>query len=157
MILISIAIALGVVFLVVLVGILAALARRKEEPSYPVRDNGNETPPNENRRPSSLLANVGAATVRSPSPPCGQADHPGMQAILLDGKSKTNEKSGVIPLEKSRSFDTTDGAALSFEGDNPEVDSTARARYSFTGEHPGELSVRAGEDLVILETSDLNW
>lgn len=38
-----------------------------------------------------------------------------------------------------------------------DFDSAARVRYSFTGEHPGELTVGSGEDLVILEASDPNW
>lgn len=39
----------------------------------------------------------------------------------------------------------------------PEIDTAVRARFSFTAETPGELSVSAGEDLVILEASDPNW
>jgi hypothetical protein len=52
-----------------------------------------------------------------------------------------------------------DGAAMSYGsdyGDDGEP-STALARYSFSAEHPGELSVSANEQLSILEATDPNW
>jgi hypothetical protein len=63
-ILISIAIALGVVFLLVLIGLLIALARRQEDSAYPVqpKEHGEN---HSGHRPTSLLTTVGAATVRS--------------------------------------------------------------------------------------------
>lgn len=64
-----------------------------------------------------------------------------LQAVLLDGKG-----------EKSASPDSAAYGGQQFDGD-----SAARARFSFVGEHPGELSIKAGEDLLVLEASDVNW
>lgn len=61
-ILISIAIALGVVFLLVLIGLLVALSRRRDEPAYPVQE-AHDNDSIYQRRPNDLLATVGAATV----------------------------------------------------------------------------------------------
>lgn len=52
-----------------------------------------------------------------------------------------------------------DGAAMSYGsdyGDDGEP-SAALARYSFSAEHPGELSISANEQLSILEATDPNW
>lgn len=64
-------------------------------------------------------------------------------AVLLDGKGGG---------EKSASPDSGAYGDQLFDGD-----SAARARFSFVGEHPGELSIKAGEDLLVLEASDVNW
>lgn len=61
------AISLGIVFLLVLIGILIALSRRNETSDYPAAAPAAEEidPLQEKaRRPDSLLAAVGAATVR---------------------------------------------------------------------------------------------
>ncbi|GAA5934785.1 Rax2p [Sporobolomyces koalae] len=144
-ILISIAIALGVVFLLVLIGLLIALSRRKDEPQYPPNRNLNESTSTASsidglRRRNSLLQTVGAAT-----------------AVLLDPK-------GEKGLQHDRDSITGgptsfDGAAMSYGsdyGDDGEP-STALARYSFSAEHPGELSISANEQLSILEATDPNW
>lgn len=99
---------------------------------------------------------------------------------MLDGKDREAKE------DKSRGIDHDSVAGpISFEGGEGGMsfdshhgqDSVARARYSFQGEvrcawdtlplrigltflfpqHVGELSVSAGEDLVILEASDANW
>lgn len=72
------------------------------------------------------------------------------QAVLLDGKGekRVDPDSVATPL----SFDGANSYDQHFSGD-----AAARARFSFTGEHPGELSVRAGEDVTILDASDSNW
>lgn len=86
------------------------------------------------------------------------------QAVLLDGKG---EKRASKPAEAHADADqySIDGAGAfdgdeSYDshqyGDDGEV-SASRARYSFTAEHPGELTIRSGEDLTILENSDPNW
>ncbi|SCV69677.1 BQ2448_1071 [Microbotryum intermedium] len=160
-ILISIAIALGVVFLLVLIGLLIALARRRDEerPNHLhdeaasaesiKRDGGGGGGV---RRPTDLLATVGAAT-----------------AVLLDSSHEKSRSAAAGTHSEDNSsgggVEALAGAgALSYdshgydEGDEPlGADSTARARYSFTAEHPGELSVSAGEDLTVLENGDPNW
>ncbi|GAA6002971.1 hypothetical protein JCM10207_001925 [Rhodosporidiobolus poonsookiae] len=153
-ILISIAIALGVVFLLVLIGLLIALARRKDEPQYP--------PPGAKRsmdgtatetssvngaplhRPTSLLQTVGAAT-----------------AVLLDPKGEKGAAAGRDVDHDSiagpLSFDGVGVGSYGSEYGDDEQPSTALARYSFHAEHPGELTISANENLTVLESSDPNW
>ncbi|KAK4051361.1 hypothetical protein OIV83_002845 [Microbotryomycetes sp. JL201] len=166
-ILISIAIALGIVFALVLIGLFIALARRREESQYPGPPVASDSPSmdgdsSREMKTSNLLATVGAAT-----------------AVLLDGR---NEKTvggtrndgvnmfaaGAVTGGARSAHDGSDygdEGDLSYDshGDISEPrhfegeDSNARARYSFSAEHPGELSVKAGEDLIILEGSDPEW
>ncbi|GAA6032659.1 hypothetical protein JCM8097_004866 [Rhodosporidiobolus ruineniae] len=155
-ILISIAIALGVVFLLVLLGLLFALWRRRDDPppQYPpasakYANDGTATETssiNGLHRPSSLLKTVGAAT-----------------AVLLDPKGEKG-----LHHAHGGDNDSLHGGSLSFEngagamgygsdyGDD-EQPSTTLARYSFHAEHPGELTMSSGEKLSVLESTDPNW
>ena len=143
-ILVSIAIGLGVVFLLVLIGLLVALARRKEEQQYPPPDPAHEKDAaglDRAQRPSSLLQTVGAAT-----------------AVMLEGEGKGGEKStpdDQHDADSSFGDDSAIGYGSEF-GEEREA-STALARYSFHAEHPGELSISANEQLSILESGDPNW
>ncbi|GAA5891635.1 hypothetical protein JCM6882_006152 [Rhodosporidiobolus microsporus] len=158
-ILVSIAIALGVVFLLVLVGLLVALARRRDEPQtqYPpaaAMHDGTGTETSSLHRPTSLLQTVGAAT-----------------AVLLDPKGEKGVPSGGGAYaygDEGAGLGSFDAAAAgagagamsygSEYGDDEDAQpSAALARYSFHGEHPGELSVSANENLQVLESSDPNW
>ncbi|GAA5987924.1 hypothetical protein JCM10908_007272 [Rhodotorula pacifica] len=140
-ILISIAIGLGVVFLLVLIGLLIALARRKEEQQYPPRDPAHQYDSagyERSQRPSSLLQTVGAAT-----------------AVMLDGKGEKSYSPDQQDPDSSFGDDSAVGYGSEF-GEEREA-STALARYSFHAEHPGELSISANEQLSILESGDPNW
>ncbi|KAL8292370.1 hypothetical protein RQP46_001836 [Phenoliferia psychrophenolica] len=144
-ILISIAIALGVVFLLVLIGLLIALARRSDEPAYPPSQPRLRTDQSDDLRPkhhpTALLEAVGAAT-----------------AVMLDKKGGDEKRGPPADHDSIAGPMSFDGATSWDDGDaGPETGGVARARYSFHGEHVGELSVSAGEDLVILEASDANW
>ncbi|KPV77610.1 uncharacterized protein RHOBADRAFT_51443 [Rhodotorula graminis WP1] len=155
-ILISIAIGLGIVFLLVLLGLLVMLARRRDEPQYPPRDpKGAHSAASETsslHRPSSLLQTVGAAT-----------------AVLLDPrgeKARRNSLGGGAGGDGDgdgarAGTGSFDAAALSYGGSDYEADedepSTAMARYSFHAEHPGELSISAREEVTILDSQDQNW
>ncbi|GAA5897776.1 Rax2p [Sporobolomyces salmoneus] len=144
-ILISIAIALGVIFLLVLIGLLIALSRRKDEPQYPPNRNlGASTSTTSSaeglHRPNSLLQTVGAAT-----------------AVLLDPKGEKGMHHDHDSITGGGM--DFDGAAMSYGsdyGDDGEP-STALARYSFSAENQGELSISANEQLSILEATDPNW
>ncbi|GAA5863961.1 hypothetical protein JCM3774_004434 [Rhodotorula dairenensis] len=138
-ILVSIAIGLGIVFLLVLIGLLVALARRKEDQQYPPRDPAHDQDaqsPARAGRPSSLLQTVGAAT-----------------AVMLEGKG---EKSAHLHDQHEADSSFGDDSYGSEFGEEREA-STALARYSFHAEHPGELSISANEQLSILESGDPNW
>ncbi|GAA6049737.1 hypothetical protein JCM3770_004434 [Rhodotorula araucariae] len=147
-ILISIAIGLGIVFLLVLIGLLVVLARRKDEPQYPPRDpraaHSAASETSSLHRPSSLLQTVGAAT-----------------AVLLDPKGEKaidrNSLGGAGGAAGGAG--SLDAAALSYGSDfeDESEPSTALARYSFHAEHPGELSISAHEQLTILDSQDQNW
>ncbi|GAA5826546.1 hypothetical protein JCM11251_002420 [Rhodosporidiobolus azoricus] len=159
-ILISIAIALGVVFLLVLIGLLIALARRKDEPQsqYPppaAMHDGTGTETSSLHRPTSLLQTVGAAT-----------------AVLLDPKGEKGVPQGGAhgyPYEGDAGLGSFDAAAAGgvgagamsygsdYDDDEDAQPSTALARYSFHAEHPGELTISGNENLQVLESSDPNW
>ncbi|GAA5926124.1 hypothetical protein JCM10213_007377 [Rhodosporidiobolus nylandii] len=157
-ILVSIAIGLGVVFLLVLAGLLIALARRKDEPQqqYPppsarYGQGGNGSEASSLHRPTSLLQTVGAAT-----------------AVLLDPKGEKaaqRHAAGVGAAGHGGDGDSIagplsfDGAAMSYGSDYGEDDapSAALARYSFHAEHPGELSISSQEQLTVLDGTDGNW
>ena len=83
---------------------------------------------------------------------------------MLDSKSggeKGEKRAGDHMDHDSIAGPLSYDGATSWDDDGfsggPETGGVARARYSFHGEHVGELSVSAGEDLVILEASDANW
>ncbi|BGP40759.1 hypothetical protein JCM10449v2_004724 [Rhodotorula kratochvilovae] len=148
-ILISIAIGLGIVFLLVLLGLLFMLARRKDEPQYPPRDpraaHSAASETSSLHRPSSLLQTVGAAT-----------------AVLLDPKGEKaidRNSLGGGGAGGAGGTGSFDAAALSYGSDFEDEGepSTALARYSFHAEHPGELSISAHEQLTILDSQDQNW
>lgn len=138
-ILVSIAIGLGLVFLLVLIGILIAVLRRRRDQnavSELASDEGSSQ--SDSHRPTSLLATVGAAT-----------------AILLDkkGDKRPAPDSRHMAAASPASFD----APESVDDQGYEPDQTARVRFSFQAEHPGELTVSSGDDIMILEATDANW
>ena len=134
-ILISIAIAAGVVFLMVLIGILWALFARNDNNDrgeYQAYDDDDSTQHN----PTSLLEHVQAATVTmlgtgAPSPFDKGKDEDGRQ-----GEAYTNDADDYAGLNNSS------------EGRR------AYARYSFEGDREGELPLHGGVTLEILDDSD---
>ena len=133
-ILISMGIALGIVFLLVLFGLLFALRTRRinnELPAYPVpyaneKDQDATTP---HRRPTSLLATLNAATA--------------MMALEKPGKA-TREST---PEDDTDSIDEADLTAEKAA----EEDEMTFSRFSFVGENAGELSVAADQELKLLD------
>lgn len=124
-ILVCIAIGFGIVFLIVLIGLLVALKRRRDEPVHPPpfqEDRSLSERSSPSSEPHGLLATVGAAT-----------------AVLLD-RSKAHPPAAAMAAPAE-----------------PQEEMAARTRYSFAAEHDGELSISAGEDLIVLESSDPNW
>ncbi|KAK4057194.1 hypothetical protein OIO90_001689 [Microbotryomycetes sp. JL221] len=175
-ILISIAIALGIVFALVLIGLFIALARRREESQYPgppaasnASNDGDSS--HRNFKPAtSLLATVGAATAvlldGRNEKSVGGARNGGSnmfvgtshgagsdRASTHDGSEYDDDEQGEASYDSHNHPVSNSGGANFGEGE----ESNARARYSFSAEHPGELSVKAGEDLIILEGSDPEW
>ena len=150
-ILISIAIAAGVVFLLVLLGILWTLFSRKEEQIKTVDQ--DEDDDSMHQRPSSLLAHVNAATRTT----ILGATSPFSQYNPEKEEESTGQRSGgdnvdVFGPDASNYVRAeTPSDAIGVGG---EVGRPAHARYSFEASGEGELALTAGMELEILDDSD---
>jgi hypothetical protein len=170
-ILISIALGAGVVFLMGLLGVLWALFRRRDERNY-VQDPATDEKEYDDdldslQRPSSLLAHINAATrntifmpkdmeVSSHADVAGHkaeetaVDHSD-QAHVLRGDSISHEGTlaagaGAALISGSQSPVTT--------VDEHDVNRPAQARHSFEGEGEGELPLKTGQDVIVLNNQD---
>lgn len=151
-ILISIAIAAGVVFLLVLLGILWTLFARRDNNKVdyaPYEEDDDST----HQRPSSLLEHINAATRTTIfGAPAG-----------FDGSHKPEEDEHVAGLTSADPF------AQEHDGDHFQRAETpseaigmamedqgrpAHARYSFDGSGDGELPLDEGMSLEILDDRD---
>jgi hypothetical protein len=146
-ILISIAIAAGVVFLIALIGILWTLFSRKDDKlKYEAEEEEDDST---HRRPSSLLEHINAAT----------------RTTIL-GSSPYQDYSGEKDDDKARSEQDPFGADASnfARAETPsdamggilqeETSRPAHARYSFDGTGEGELPISAGAELEVLDDRD---
>lgn len=148
-ILISIAIAAGVVFLLALIGILWTLFARKDEKlnKYEGEENDEDST---HHRPSSLLEHINAAT----------------RTTILGGATSPYAEYSEKDEEKSRSdpdpFAPDAGGFARAETPSDamggmmaeEVSRPAHARYSFDGNGEGELPISAGDELEVLDDRD---
>ncbi|KAI0087929.1 cortical protein marker for cell polarity-domain-containing protein [Irpex rosettiformis] len=154
-ILISIAIAAGVVFWLALVGILWTLFARREDKLDKYDPAGDDDDDSMTHRPSSLLEHINAATrttiIGSPYGP-------------QDGE-KVAEAAGTAPAATSSSDPFGPDASNFARADTPsdalgglmageETSRPAHARYSFDGAGEGELPMTAGQELEILDDRD---
>lgn len=168
-ILISIAIAAGVVFLLVLIGILWTLFARRDNKKveYAMFDDDVSS---EHQRPSSLLEHINAATrgaiLGGSSPFSHPADQDHDRALDNEKDEDAYGAAGAAGLSSSDPF------AGEHDGDNfrrAETPSDAiamggmateesgrpvHARYSFDGEGEGELSMEEGMSLEVLDDRD---
>lgn len=160
MILISIAIAAGVVFLIVLLGILWTLFSRRESNTldYTAYEDDDDST---HQRPSSLLEHINAAT---------------RTAIIGGASSPFDDTKNEKAAEGAALGGALGGAALgerdvfAQDGDNfvraetpsdalhgPAQGRIARARYSFDGKAEGELPLSEGASLEILDDGDQKY
>ncbi|KAH9956897.1 cortical protein marker for cell polarity-domain-containing protein [Russula dissimulans] len=158
-ILISIAIAAGVVFLIVLLGILWTLFSRRDEvlSKFDPADIGDDDDSTQHR-PSSLLAHINAAT----------------SATILGGKghsiSTEKDAAGADAGASSVGHDPLTGPDASnyVRAETPsdafggglvgeETGRPAHARFSFDGEGEGELPLVVGQELEVLDDHDHSW
>jgi Cortical protein marker for cell polarity len=155
-ILISIAIGAGIVFLIVLLGILWTLFARRDEAvsKFDPADMGNDDDSTEHR-PSSLLEHINAATTSilgSQSP--FQGGEKEAAAAADAGASSTGHDllSGPDASNYVRAETPSDafGGGLGTE----ETGRPAHARYSFDGGGEGELSLAVGQEIEILDDND---
>ncbi len=160
-ILISIAIAAGIVFLLVLLGIFWTLFSRRDEvlSKFDPADIG-EDDDSAQHRPSSLLAHINAATrttilgTQSPFNNVGtEKDRP---ATADADASNTGHDPLLGPdasnyLRAETPSDAFGGALASDEAGSGRL---THARYSFDGKGEGELPLTVGQELEILDDRD---
>lgn len=152
-ILISIAIAAGIVFLIVLLGILWTLFSRRDEvlskfdPAEVADDDDSAQ-----HRPSSLLAHINAAT---------SATILGSKGLAVDGEKEADagaSSTGHDPLSgpDASNYLRAETPSDAFGGGlaNEESGRPAHARYSFDGTGEGELPLVVGQELEILDDRD---
>jgi len=150
-ILVSIAIAAGVVFLLVLLGILWTLFSRKEQQiKAPDTDEDDDSL---HQRPSSLLAHVNAATrttILGATSPFSQYN-PEKEGETTGQRSGHDNTDMFGPDASNYVRAETPSDAL---GSSGEVGRPAHARYSFEATGEGELALTAGMELEVLDDSD---
>ncbi|KAK0461417.1 cortical protein marker for cell polarity-domain-containing protein [Desarmillaria tabescens] len=156
-ILISIAIAAGVVFLLALIGILWTLFSRRDEKlnKLDVVDDDDDST---HHRPSSLLEHINAAT-RATVLGGGAYDHyddKEEEKILRDAPSPLPDADPFGPDESNylRAETPSDavGGLMGEDSSRP-----AHARYSFDGAGEGELPLSAGAEVEVLDDRDAAW
>ncbi|KAF9264239.1 hypothetical protein L218DRAFT_926600 [Marasmius fiardii PR-910] len=153
-ILISIAISAGVVFLLALIGILWTLfSRRDRDDKINKYDPQDDDDDSMHHRPSSLLEHVNAATRGTivgvtPSPFAGKVDDKGVS------EAHDHDPYGPDASNYARAETPSDAiGGLGME----EASRPAHARYSFDGVGEGELPLTAGAGVEILDDRDHAW
>ncbi|KAF9007961.1 cortical protein marker for cell polarity-domain-containing protein [Cyathus striatus] len=153
-ILISIAIAAGVVFLLALIGILWTLFSRKDDKLNKFDSAEDEDDDSTHHRPSSLLEHINAATRTTilgagpfPNFSTEKGDKPLNAATDQDpfGPDASNYMRAETPSDAA-------GGMMSEEASRP-----AHARYSFDGAGEGELPMSAGAEVEVLDDRDPAW
>jgi hypothetical protein len=154
-ILISIAIAAGVVFLLALLGILWTLFSRKDDKLNKLDPNDAEEDESVHLRPSSLLAHVNAATrttILGGTSPFSHYDGEKEETVgERTGESEAHDPFGPDASNYVRA-ETPSDAIIGAAGG--EAGRPGHARYSFDGAGDGELALTAGMDLEILDDRD---
>lgn len=149
-ILISIAIAAGIVFLLALIGILWTLFSRRDDKLNKFDPVEVDDDDDSAHRPSSLLAHINAATrntIIGDSGPFGpHVDKEGEGVIGTAGGFEPDASNYV------RAETPSDAVIGTMGGED--MTRPAHARYSFDGEGEGELALNAGQEVEILDDND---
>ncbi|KAI0342055.1 hypothetical protein BDW22DRAFT_1358181 [Trametopsis cervina] len=153
-ILISIAIAAGVVFFLALIGILWTLFARKDDKldkfdPAEVDDDDSTT-----HRPSSLLEHINAATRTTIMGQSPFGPHDGEKHAEA-GAASSSDPFGPDASNFARADTPSDAIGGIMAGE--EVSRPAHARYSFDGAGEGELPMTSGQELEILDDKDAAW
>jgi hypothetical protein len=152
-ILISIAIAAGVVFLLALIGILWTLFARRGDKldKYDAQEADDDD--STTHRPTSLLEHINAATrttiIGSPFGPSDSEKHAEAMAMV---PSASSDPFGPDASNFARADTPSDAMGGILTGE--EVSRPAHARFSFDGAGEGELPIGAGQELEILDDKD---
>lgn len=155
-ILISMAIAIGIVFFLLLAGVIWTLLSRDnsqlDQKAY-IEDDASV------HRPSSLLENINAATR---STIIGGAAAPVSRQSMEDRAGVSTEGDHTTDGDGWRRAETpavASGGGIVGTGNEPEeeIGRPAFARYSFDGEGEGELQLQTGAQLSVLDDRDAAW
>jgi hypothetical protein len=158
-ILISIAIAAGVVFLLALIGILWTLFSRKDDKLNKFDAAEDEDDDSALHRPSSLLEHINAATrttITGASPYSNYNAEKEEKATSSPQNSPHAEQDPFGPDASNyiRAETPSDavGGLMAEETSRP-----AHARYSFDGTGEGELAISSGAEVEVLDDRDPAW
>ena len=147
-ILISIAIGAGFVFLLALIGILWTLFSRNDEKLNKLDSANDEDDDSTNHRPSSLLEHINAATRTTI---LGAGAH--NQNTEKENATRDADPFGPGPdgsnYVRAETPSDAVGGMLAEETSRP-----AHARYSFDGTGEGELPISAGTEVEVLDDRD---
>lgn len=152
-ILISIAIAAGIVFLLALIGILWTLFSRKDEKLNKFDGTDDEDEDSTHHRPSSLLEHINAATRTTI-----------IGANPFNYNEKEEKATGSPTQPEADPFASGPDASNYVRAETPsdvaggmlaeETSRPAHARYSFDGTGEGELPISAGAEVEVLDDRD---
>ncbi|KAJ4498332.1 cortical protein marker for cell polarity-domain-containing protein [Lentinula lateritia] len=153
-ILISIAISAGAVFLLALIGILWTLFARRDRDDKKQFDAADDDDDSIHHRPSSLLEHINAATrgtIIGASPFAPHSSEKEEEKLEGDGMEPeyTHDGDNYVRAETPSAY----GGAMGTE----EASRPAHARYSFDGAGEGELALTAGAEVEILDDRDHAW
>ncbi|KIK41515.1 hypothetical protein CY34DRAFT_85274 [Suillus luteus UH-Slu-Lm8-n1] len=155
-ILISIAIAAGVVFLLALIGILWTLLSRRDD--RVAKYNASDDDDDDNsvqHRPSSLLEHINAATrttiLGGPNPVGAEKDDAVRKVTTAEPDPFGPDGSNYLRAE------TPSDAVVGTMAAEEEFTRPAHARYSFDGTGEGELRLTAGLEVEVLDDRDVAW
>lgn len=152
-ILISIAIAAGVVFLLALIGILWTLFSRRDDKVNKFEAVEEDDDDSTHHRPSSLLEHINAATRTTIIGASPFANYNPAEDKQPDSRSHTPDQDPFAPDASNymRAETPSDaiGGIMTEETSRP-----AQARYSFDGTGDGELPLSAGSAVEVLDDRD---
>lgn len=154
MILISIAIAAGIVFLLALIGILWTLFSRRDDKLAKFDAVGVDDDDDSSHRPPSLLAHINAATRTTILGGAGVfAVHSAeKEGDLTGGDAAEQDPFGPDASNYVRAETPSDAIAGTMGAEG--MTRPAHARYSFDGTGEGELPLTAGQELQVLDDND---
>ncbi|TFY65748.1 hypothetical protein EVG20_g5344 [Dentipellis fragilis] len=163
-ILISIAISAGVVFLLVLIGILWTLFSRRDDALNNKFDPAevDDDDSSAHQRPSSLLAHINAATrttILGSQSPFNQFNAEKEEAAGAGGGASSVGHGDPFSGPDASNYLRAETPSDAIVGMGMEDDQgrPARARYSFDGSGEGEMPLAVGQEVEVLDDRDHSW